>query len=123
MGVAVWMVGLQSQASHGRAVDCERRVNPPHRHDALRMHRYMESCRTKSHIYIHANRECIDMHTCVYRITYKKRTSMYREAADDVCCICLFMYIYMGGCQNYGPVLNLPIIIRHLIFRVPKKGS
>ena len=28
---------------------------------------------------------------------------------------------YMGGCQNYGPFW-VPIIIRHLIFRVPKKG-
>ena len=27
----------------------------------------------------------------------------------------------MGGCQNYGPFLG-PIIIRHLTFRVPKKG-
>ena len=27
----------------------------------------------------------------------------------------------MGGCQNYGPFC-IPIIIRHLIFRVPKKG-
>ena len=27
----------------------------------------------------------------------------------------------MGGCQNYGLVL-VPIIIRRLIFRVPKKG-
>ena len=28
--------------------------------------------------------------------------------------------IHMGGCQNYGPFL-VPIIIRHLMFRVPKK--
>ena len=27
----------------------------------------------------------------------------------------------MGGCQNCGPVL-VPIIIRRLIFRVPRKG-
>ena len=27
----------------------------------------------------------------------------------------------MGGCQNYGPFW-VPIIIRHLLFRVPKKG-
>ena len=26
----------------------------------------------------------------------------------------------LGGCQNYGPVW-IPIIIRHLIFRVPEK--
>ena len=30
---------------------------------------------------------------------------------------------YSGGCQNYGPFLGVLIIIRHLIFRVPKKGS
>ena len=29
--------------------------------------------------------------------------------------------LYMGGCQNYGPFW-IPIIIRHLMFRVPKKG-
>ena len=28
---------------------------------------------------------------------------------------------YMGGCQNYGPFW-VPSTIRHLIFRVPKKG-
>ena len=28
----------------------------------------------------------------------------------------------LGGCQNYGPFLD-SIIIRRLIFRVPKKGS
>ena len=28
----------------------------------------------------------------------------------------------MGGCQSYGPFW-VPIIIRHLIFRVPKKGT
>ena len=27
------------------------------------------------------------------------------------------------GCQSYGPFFGIPIIIRHLIFRVPKKGS
>ena len=27
---------------------------------------------------------------------------------------------HMGGCQIYGPFLD-PFIIRHLIFRVPKK--
>ena len=27
-----------------------------------------------------------------------------------------------GGCQNYGPFW-IPVIIRHLILRVPKKGS
>ena len=32
-----------------------------------------------------------------------------------------YMCIYMVGCQNYGPFLG-PIIIRPLIFRVPKKG-
>ena len=30
---------------------------------------------------------------------------------------------YMGGCQNYGPFFGYPIIIRHLLFKVPKKGS
>ena len=29
---------------------------------------------------------------------------------------------YMGGCQNYGRFW-IPIIIRHLISRVPKKGT
>ena len=29
--------------------------------------------------------------------------------------------VYMNGCQNYGPSLG-PIIIRHLIFRGPKRG-
>ena len=28
---------------------------------------------------------------------------------------------HMGGCQNYGPFL-VPNIVRHLLFRVPKKG-
>ena len=28
--------------------------------------------------------------------------------------------VYMGGCQNCGPFW-IPTIIRHLIFRVPKK--
>ena len=28
---------------------------------------------------------------------------------------------HMGGCQNYDPFLG-PIIIRHLIFRGPKRG-
>ena len=31
-------------------------------------------------------------------------------------------HLHMGGCQNYGPSW-IPIIIRHLIFRVPKKGT
>ena len=30
--------------------------------------------------------------------------------------------LYMGGCQNYGPSW-IPVIIRHLIFRVPKEGT
>ena len=29
--------------------------------------------------------------------------------------------VYMSGCQNYGPFW-VPLIIRHLLFRVPKKG-
>ena len=29
---------------------------------------------------------------------------------------------HMNGCQNYGSFLG-PIIIRHLIFRGPKKGT
>ena len=29
---------------------------------------------------------------------------------------------YMGGCQNYG-FFCIPIIIRYLRFRVPKKGT
>ena len=33
----------------------------------------------------------------------------------------VMMELYMGGCQNYGPFW-VPTIIRHLIFRVPKKG-
>ena len=28
----------------------------------------------------------------------------------------------MGGCQNYGPLFSIPIIIRHLISRVPQRG-
>ena len=30
-------------------------------------------------------------------------------------------YDHVSGCQNYGPFLG-PNIIRHLIFKVPKKG-
>ena len=39
-------------------------------------------------------------------------------------CIYIYIYIdiYMGGCQNYGPFW-IPILIRHLIFRVPQKGT
>ena len=30
---------------------------------------------------------------------------------------------HLGGCQNYGSFLGwVPIILRHLVFRVPKKG-
>ena len=29
----------------------------------------------------------------------------------------------MGGCQNYGPFLGPYYIVRHLSFRVPKKGG
>ena len=29
--------------------------------------------------------------------------------------------VHVGGCQNHGPFLG-PIIVRPLIFRVPKKG-
>ena len=28
----------------------------------------------------------------------------------------------VGGCQNHGSFKGSPIIIRHLLFRVPKKG-
>ena len=28
----------------------------------------------------------------------------------------------MGGCQNHGPFLGSSVIIRHLVFRGPKKG-
>ena len=28
---------------------------------------------------------------------------------------------HLGGCQNYGPFW-IPIIVRHVIFGVPKKG-
>ena len=28
----------------------------------------------------------------------------------------------MGGCQNLGSLFGVPIIIRHLLFRVPKIG-
>ena len=30
--------------------------------------------------------------------------------------------LYMGGCENYGP-FGVPIIIRHLVLRVPQKGT
>ena len=33
-----------------------------------------------------------------------------------------FLGSYMRDCQNYGPFC-IPIIIRHLILRVPKKGQ
>ena len=33
----------------------------------------------------------------------------------------MFGNSHMNGCQNYGPLLG-PIIIRHLIFRGPKRG-
>ena len=32
------------------------------------------------------------------------------------------LHTYVGGCQNYGP-FGVPIIIRYLLFRVPKKGT
>ena len=28
----------------------------------------------------------------------------------------------MGGGQDYGPFFWVPTIVRHLVFRVPKKG-
>ena len=28
---------------------------------------------------------------------------------------------HMGDCQNYGPTFWIPIILRHLIFRVPRR--
>ena len=36
----------------------------------------------------------------------------------------LVVYMYMGGCQNYGPFLGsyYNTAPRHLLFRVPKKG-
>ena len=34
----------------------------------------------------------------------------------------LSLYPYMGGCQDYGPC-GVPIIIQHLVFRVPQKGT
>ena len=33
----------------------------------------------------------------------------------------IYIYIYMGCCQNYGSPFWIPVIIWHLIFRIPKK--
>ena len=66
----------------------------------LLMHTYM------LHVYIYMYTY---MYVCVYRCLH---VQMY---------MCIYMYIHMGSCQNYGPFLG-PIIIRHLIFRGPKRG-
>ena len=46
---------------------------------------------------------------------------VYRVEGQSVRHRVAYSCFAMGGCQNYGPFL-VPIIIRHMIFRVPKKG-
>ena len=47
----------------------------------------------------------------------------YNELQFSIRCYSIQeIYYNMGGCQNYGPFLGVPIIIRHLMFRAPKKG-
>ena len=46
---------------------------------------------------------------------------VYRVEGQSVRHRVAYSCFAMGGCQNYGPFL-VPIIIRHIIFRVPKKG-
>ena len=71
---------------------------------------------------------CYVTTTCADMSQENYLRTLYAVSPTGSCPIELFSLpqnnaeLHMGGCQNYG-LFWIPLMIRHLIFRVPKKGA